>query len=411
MQPIPLKVNPAYVSTLETDAPDSYWEDPGVHEDPNSMIAYIGIDCPLELVQGTAISDRSPITGMTLSPDGTMLVTFSNSGSACFWDLDDFSLVQVLRDTKEEDIDELYVGRFTPNSRHLVVGGKLKDRQRWSEQDEDNHILPCPLKVFDLETGQVIERLEGHEEEVLCIKSAVFKGQNYFLSTSQDGYIIKWHVSKDWTMLLDRNWMRDGVTCMAFTVSFLPHTGNKYFVAACDDNIRLYDFEHAQVVRCLDFPQPPASWANAIAEPDKPMFAYLISRGVEMLDAENSTVNSIPNTVRLHKLVYPSVFGQPFRLEEERRYHHEMYRSNSWLIKVTSNGRYVAAPTYDGNVCLFNLETGDMVGILQDHDGMAGCACAASPAAQWLTVCCCRHRSSRCHLPSTPEAAADLCRR
>jgi hypothetical protein len=41
--------------------------------------------------------------------------------------------------------------------------------------------------------------------------------------------------------------MDDGVTCMAFTVSFIPHTGNKYFIGACDASLRLYDFENAQV--------------------------------------------------------------------------------------------------------------------------------------------------------------------
>lgn len=41
--------------------------------------------------------------------------------------------------------------------------------------------------------------------------------------------------------------MRDGVTCMAFTVSFVPNTGNKFFIAACDEHLRLYDFEQAVV--------------------------------------------------------------------------------------------------------------------------------------------------------------------
>lgn len=47
--------------------------------------------------------------------------------------------------------------------------------------------------------------------------------------------------------LLDSTPMIDGVTCMAFTVSFVPNTGNKYFLAACDEHLRLYDFEQATV--------------------------------------------------------------------------------------------------------------------------------------------------------------------
>lgn len=45
--------------------------------------------------------------------------------------------------------------------------------------------------------------------------------------------------------------MADGITCMAFTVSFVPNTGNKYFLAAADENLRLYDFEKETVRRCL----------------------------------------------------------------------------------------------------------------------------------------------------------------
>ena len=51
---------------------------------------------------------------------------------------------------QEENLDEFYVGRFTPDMTKIAVAGKLKDPKRWSEEDEDNHILPCPIKVIKL---------------------------------------------------------------------------------------------------------------------------------------------------------------------------------------------------------------------------------------------------------------------
>lgn len=48
--------------------------------------------------------------------------------------------------------------------------------------------------------------------------------------------------------LVESTRMDDGETCMAFTVSFVPNTGNKYFVGACDEHLRLYDFEEAKVM-------------------------------------------------------------------------------------------------------------------------------------------------------------------
>jgi WD40 repeat protein len=145
------------------------------------------------------ISDQGAITGMTLSKDGMLLATFSNIGSIKIWDItDDFKLLRKIRDPSETQIDEFYCGQFVGDGL-LVAGGKLKDRHRWSAEDGDNHILPCPLKVFQIDTCQRVALLEGHAEEILCIKAVTFKGENYYVSTSQDGFIIKWHMDETWT--------------------------------------------------------------------------------------------------------------------------------------------------------------------------------------------------------------------
>ena len=49
----------------------------------HAMLAYLG-----------------PITGMILSPDGTMLATFCNVGTTKIWDTSDFKLIQKLRDAE-----------------------------------------------------------------------------------------------------------------------------------------------------------------------------------------------------------------------------------------------------------------------------------------------------------------------
>ncbi|KAJ3039586.1 hypothetical protein HDV00_012043 [Rhizophlyctis rosea] len=382
--------DPRIVADLASEYPDTYWDQfAGDDDDDDSMINSINDQHPLQLLEDATIQDNGHITGMILSPDGTMLVTFCNMGLAKIWDVETFELIHFLKDDKEDNLDEFYVGRFSPDMTRLAVAGKAKDPKRWSEEDEDNHILPCPIKIFDVITGEVITRLENHEEEILCIKAVTFKGDNYFVTTSQDGYINRWKMDESWSNLVEQTRMDDGVTCMAFTVSFLPQTGNKYFVAACDDNICVFDFEDAKlvqtfngiystycdcvkVVRCLEYPSPPSSWAEAFAGEDEDgdaegMFAYLISRGVEELDAEDFTISTKPNSVTLHKLVYPKTAGGKFVLQSVKRFFHEEYRSNSWLIKITSNGRYIAAPTYDGAVCMFNMKSGRVSAILRDH--------------------------------------------
>ncbi|KAL1931992.1 hypothetical protein VTP01DRAFT_9048 [Rhizomucor pusillus] len=383
--------DPMEVKALADQYPDSFWR---FHADSGyDMIDTINEQNPLEPVQCN-ISDQAPITSMNLSPDGALLATFSNIGAAKIWDIqDDFKLVRKLRDNEETQIDEFYCGQFvTENQELLVVGGKLKDRHRWSAQDEDNHILPCPIKIFDIESGKVVSRLEGHAEEILCIKALTFKDENYLISTSQDGYIFKWHMSSDWKTLIESSKMEDGVTCMAFTVSFLPNTGNKYFLAACDEHIRLFDFESGQMMQTFEDMYSSycdcgkfVTWLDEFA--DKPVkkeeeeeididkmdedpaeqYAWFITRGAEMCDVEEG-VSSIPNTCKLHKLIYPKEKGGQFKLEQVKKYQHEDYHANSWLVKITSNGRYILAPTIYGQIFVFNMSTGQVTAILKEHE-------------------------------------------
>ena len=107
--------------------------------------------------------------------------------------------------------------------------------------------------------------------------------------------------------LIESTAMADGVTCMAFTVSFLPNTGNKYFMAACDESLRLYDFEEAQLLRTFD--EMYSSYCDCgkfitwLDEPKKEEeeedkdkmdqddttiapYSYFISRGAEMCDVD-----------------------------------------------------------------------------------------------------------------------------
>ncbi|KAJ1724469.1 hypothetical protein LPJ53_001239 [Coemansia erecta] len=429
--------DPDQIAELARKYPDPYWgELEGVKNGPSNdagssaeptRIDFIDEEHPLELIS-TNMTDQMALTGMALSPDGTMLATFGSSGSVRVWDTDTFECLTTLRDASEANIDEFFVGQFTPNSEYIVVGGKLKDRKRWSEADEDNHILPCPLKVFNVLTGQVVARLDGHSEEILCVKSVVYKGENYFVTTSQDGYIRRWHMDSNWIVLLGTDEVEDGVTCMAFTVSFVPNTGNRFFVAATDDHVTLMDLERCKIVQRFDpiyssycdcgkfielveepefqarkpikldddgdgdggagsmLPEPAEASSSALPTPTGP-YAYFVTRGVELLDAEDNTVSSRPNTCTLHRLVYPTDVDGKFELQEVRRYHHDEYLSNSWLIRIASNGRYVLAPTLNGQVFVFSLAGGQVTGILRDHETIEVRDCKFHPTKNLLFTC------------------------
>ncbi|RKP24764.1 hypothetical protein SYNPS1DRAFT_29485 [Syncephalis pseudoplumigaleata] len=137
---------PATVRKLAQQYPDTYWQHHA--ESDSGMVNFVDEgERALHCIKEANIHDQGPITGMKLSPDGTILATFCNVGCVKLWDLEDWRLLRHLRDTEESNIDEFYVGQFTPDQTRLVVAGKLKDRTRWSDADEDNHIMATPIKV------------------------------------------------------------------------------------------------------------------------------------------------------------------------------------------------------------------------------------------------------------------------
>ncbi|KAI8332815.1 WD40-repeat-containing domain protein [Chlamydoabsidia padenii] len=408
-QPLVQQYDHERTQSLASSYPDTYWKfDP----QNSNMVGNVNSSEPLVAVH--SMTDQGPVLGMELSEDGMLLATFCTMGTIKIWDIqNDFSLLRTLRDEEETHIDEYYCGLFKEG--YLLAAGKLKDRRKWSYEDDDCHILPCPIKIFDLTDCKVSGLLEGHDEEILCIKSLRFDNENYYISTSQDGYIIKWHVAADWTTLHEFTRMDDGITCMAFTVSFIPNTGNKYFLGACDAHLRLYDFEHAQLLQTFEglyssycdcgkfinwldekyyLAQKEAACMetsfdgkkrrrikddeeeeselvdiedddDTIPDLENETYAWVITRGAEMVDA--GEVASLPNTCALHKLIYPKETGGKFVLEEIKRYEHDKYHANSWLVKIASNGRYLFAPTMDGQIFVFNILTGHATAIMKDH--------------------------------------------
>jgi hypothetical protein len=100
---------------------------------------------------------------------------------------------------QEINIDEYYTGVWSEDSRHITCAGKLMDRKRWSENDNDNHIIPGPLKTFNVVTGAVEFYFDGHTEEILFLQTVNFQNQIFLLSSSQDGTIIKWETNKNFT--------------------------------------------------------------------------------------------------------------------------------------------------------------------------------------------------------------------
>eukprot|EP01121_Diplochlamys_sp_Union-15-3_P003214 TRINITY_DN1306_c0_g1_i4.p1 TRINITY_DN1306_c0_g1~~TRINITY_DN1306_c0_g1_i4.p1 ORF type:complete len:216 (+),score=25.07 TRINITY_DN1306_c0_g1_i4:43-690(+) len=66
----------------------------------------------------------------------------------------------------------------------------------------------------------------------------------------------------------------------------------------------------------------------------------------------------------------------------------ERYSANSWPVKISSNGRYICAPTADGRVFMWNIRTCNLVGVLADHVSSASIRdCSFHPYRKWFLTC------------------------
>jgi len=254
-------------------------------------------------------------------------------------------------------------------TKKIITGGKIKDRNRWNDVENDNELLPSAIKIFDILSGKLVTRLEGHTQDVLFMKIVIFDGQNYLISSGHDGAIIKWKMNHNFSACLGHTKIADQLTQVAIHLDFVPNTGNKFFVACCDNGIKLFDFESEQMLQsftgmfsylcdCVEF----VTCKEIKMQPNE---HYLLIKGVELIDENDQVVN--PNTCQLRKLVVPEKGQGKFRLEEVNVYSHTDYRSNIWMLKLATNGRYVLSPTVEGKVFVWNLRSAELVAILNDH--------------------------------------------
>lgn len=63
----------------------------------------------------------------------------------------------------------------------------------------------CRQQIFNIASGERVNTLEGHREEVLFIKLVAYKGANVLLTGSQDGTVVKWVMSDDWMYVPSRS--------------------------------------------------------------------------------------------------------------------------------------------------------------------------------------------------------------
>jgi WD40 repeat protein len=358
-------INISRAQQLATAYPDNAWK----HWPPLDLINQ---NHPMRLLT-TKLKHSAPVFGIAISFDGSLIATSTLLGMVYLWDVSDWKLLKVLRDTKEPNIEEIYVMQFIPDNTKLFCAGVLKSRHLWDLRDEDNKVESGPIKLFDLKTGNVDYQLMGHVEEVTCIKLIKFENHPYLISCSQDGTIKKWKLKPNFSGIIAQSEIKDNTNNIVWSLEFIPDCGNKFFIAAADEGLKIYDFETEELVQ--EFPKL-YSWScdNVQFVYPKEIFInpneyYLLTRGCEQtIETETGKEKGIkPNTCHLRKLVFPSATDDKFELVSIRTFEHAKYEANFPMMKIANNGRYLLAPTSRGKIFVWNINTGLLTGVLSDH--------------------------------------------
>eukprot|EP01114_Cavostelium_apophysatum_P011889 TRINITY_DN2644_c0_g1_i2.p1 TRINITY_DN2644_c0_g1~~TRINITY_DN2644_c0_g1_i2.p1 ORF type:complete len:1202 (+),score=337.29 TRINITY_DN2644_c0_g1_i2:134-3739(+) len=360
---------------------------------------------PIEVLP-ERLTHPGAIFDMCFSTDGQILATVSDFGLIKLWNVNDWSLVREIRDAEETNVDQFYAVQFSKDGKHVITGGKLKDSQRYNEGIQDEEPLPPPIKVFNIESGKVVLRLEGHKDDIVSIKRVTFDGKQYILSASKNAQLIKWRVADDYSELLDKALIADHATTRHHgEIAFLPNYGNKFFIAACDSGLKIYDFEAQQLIQ--NFPRLyELSDSVIFVQPDEVQGQsndlFILSRGLELVDEQTGEAQ-VPNRCKLHHLVVPENGRGRFRLEQLATFTNKDFRSNVSMLKISSNGRYLLAPTTDGKVFIWNLRTAELVGILHEHEDREVRSVLFHPTKK-LLLSCGDDSSVRIFVPSVTDA-------
>eukprot|EP01134_Creolimax_fragrantissima_P008429 CFRG8429T1 len=370
------KDNPYEVKALKA-LTNKYSSDMAAHMFLNG-IHYVNSAHPLESVP-SKIQIPGMAYGLALSDDGDILAVAGTFGDVTLWDLSTQTMLSRLYDKEQmaECINESYVVRFSPDSRTVFMAGGCRDRRAWCPVDEDNIIRQAAIKVFDTVSGDLVCTLDGgHTEEILHFVLTTFKGVNHIISAGQDGTIIVWEMDDDWRSSQKKYIMTDAVTTMAFHIAIVPNCANRFFLAACDGTVRLYDLESKKLLKSFGkLFELYCDCVMAVEVPDLKLAtneSVFVVRGVDSMLAndmeEGESIDVASNQEASKclslKLVLPRTAGKEPTLTQLNRFTSAGYHTPIYLCRLGSNGRYLLAPSVTGSIFVWSIATGEKVAIL-----------------------------------------------
>ena len=114
------------------------------------------------------------INGIALTKDQTLVITVGQEKRATFWDLRDQN-PKTVKDLSPDLSDEAHKVVVSHSGRYLATGGTAQ-----------------LLKIWDVETMELIASQEGHSGGIMDLKFSPDDKQ--LVSVGEDGIILVWNI-------------------------------------------------------------------------------------------------------------------------------------------------------------------------------------------------------------------------
>ena len=170
------------------------------------------------------LKEHSVIRAVAVMPDGRRAVSASRDRTLKVWDLE---TGEVLR-TLEGHSGVVMAVAVTPDSRQAISASG--DRT---------------LKVWDIETGEVLRTLEGHSDMVRAV--AVTPDGRQTVSASGDRPLKVWDIETGEVLRT-----LEGHSDMVRAVAVTPNDGHQAISASGDRTLKVWDIETGEVLRTLE---------------------------------------------------------------------------------------------------------------------------------------------------------------
>jgi NACHT domain- and WD repeat-containing protein len=319
----------------------------------------------LNLENGTCIRSivaPNMVSAIAVTPDGRWVVLGTEKGTVEVWDLKNGKCLRILEGYRWS-VSSIAI---TPDGRRAVSG--MSDFTGVSKET----IVDCPIKVWDLESGDCLFTLRGHTRMVSSL--AITPDGQQIVSGSADRTIKVWDLESGNCLRTLQGQHTDEVACVA-----LSKDGLKVVSASYDKSLKIWDLKSGACMKTLEG-HAMRVYAVALTPDGRNAISGSEDKTLKVWDLESGAcINTLVGHTRavVRVAITPdgcrAVSSSYGSLKVWDLQNNSNPRAQSWhtlrveRIKLTNNGRCAISTCGDQTLKVWDVGSGILLRTLAGH--------------------------------------------